>query len=487
MFLTTINISNFCRTIGANSFSNSQSLTDVIIGSGVVSVGASAFENIPSLSKVTFLGNAPDLGSNVFSGRSDDLVLSYNASNTGYGGNQWAGLPKQPVWISSSQGGVSSTSAGFKAFGFVEPAAFNNNIGGQFQISVSRSRVASGVLMLGTAQASRLGFSTTYSTSAPAGGVVSYRFRGLMDDTGGISVSIPRRGQSDLELNLEFDFSKAPNFFSLDGNSSVTDGSSTAKVTAGMIPWSSANPANAYAGNYNMAFSTDAGTQTISPGQGFAGMGVDARTGAARLAGVLGDGTRFTGASWVLGDGNATVPLWFPLYSNRGMLVGDLFLGANGSNLSANLLWTKPPDVPRSPDPDGFDDVLLTASAGSGRYVVPSLSDFNNMVLNFLGEPAADLDFDQTFTVTNGRIVLGASNPYLLQAAWNLRGGLVQGTFSQPDPIQPPGVMRPLNRIGRFQGIILSNGEIHGNFVLPNSATRPTEFYGGSVNRVEEN
>jgi hypothetical protein len=365
----------------------------------------------------------------------------------------------------------------------VEPADFNNNIGGQFQISVSRSRVATGVLVLGTEQASRLGFSTTYSASAPAGGVVSYRFRGVMDDTGAIAVSIPRRGQTPLDLDLQFDLLEAPVFFKLNGNSTLTDGLSTANVTAGMIPWSSANPANAYAGNYNMAFIANAGNQTISPGQGFAGMGVNARTGAARLTGVLGDGTRITGASWVLGDGNATVPLWFPLYSNRGMLVGDVFLGANGSNLSANLLWTKPPDVPRSPDPDGFDDVLLTASAGSGRYVVPSLSDFNNMVLNFLGEPAADLDFDQTFTVTNGRIFPGTSNPYLIQAAWNLRGGLVQGTFSQPDPIQPVGVMRPINRVGRFQAVILSTGEIYGNFVLPKSATRPTEFYGGSVQK----
>jgi hypothetical protein len=189
----------------------------------------------------------------------------------------------------------------------------------------------------------------------------------------------------------------------------------------------------------------------------------------------------------VLGDENATVPFWFPLYSNRGMLVGDVFLGANGSNLSASLLWTKPAFVPRSPDPKGFDDVILTTATGSGRYVAPNLSGFNNMVLNFLGEPAAELDFDQTFTVTNGRIVPGASNPYMLQAAWNLRGGLVQGTFSQVDSVQPSYAMRPLNRIGRFQGIILTNGEIHGNFVLPNSATRPTEFYGGSLNRVEEN
>jgi hypothetical protein len=288
-----------------------------------------------------------------------------------------------------------------------------------------------------------------------------------------------------LDLDLQFDLLEAPVFFKLNGNSTVTDGSSTANVTAGMIPWSSATPANLYAGNYNIAFSANAGNQTISPGQGFAGMGVDARTGAARLTGVLGDGTRFTGASWVLGDG--MVPFWFPLYSNRGMLLGDVDLGANGNSLSASLLWSKPADVPRSPDSDGFTDVLLTAAAGSGRYVAPSLSSFNNMVLNFLGEPAADLDFDQTFTVANGRIVPGASNPYLIQAAWNLRGGLVQGTFSQPDPIQPPGVMRPLNRVGRFQGIILTNGEIHGNFVLPNSATRPTEFYGGSLNRVEEN
>jgi hypothetical protein len=239
-----------------------------------------------------------------------------------------------------------------------------------------------------------------------------------------------------------------------------------------MIPWSRTYPAGLFAGIYNMAFDADSGGQPIAPGIGFAGLTVDALTGAARVVGVLGDGTRITGASWVLGDG--TIPLWFPLYSNKGMLIGDLDLGELGNSFGAELLWSKPPGVPRSPDPDGFTDVLLTASAGSGRYVVPSLSDFNNMVLNFLGESASGVDFDQTFTVANGRIVPALPNTNQVRAAWNLRGGSVTGTFSD------------LMRLGRFQGVILSDGtpaglKIRGNFVLPNSSTRPTEYFGGSV------
>jgi hypothetical protein len=470
-YLENVEIPASCTEIGAGAFQDSVSLATITVGSGVKKVGDLAFANISGLESITFKGNAPSLlGANVFENLSSSAKIQFNARSTGFNIAPWTSLNLVPVWMSAG----SPTSSGFRAFGYVEPADFNNNIGGQFQISVSRSRVATGVLMLGTAQASRLGFSTGYSTTAAAGGIVSYRFSGVMNDTGGLTVSIARRGQTNLELNLQFDLLDAPVFFKLRNGSVVSDGTSTAAVTAGMIPWSSAVSAQPFAGNYNMAFDADPDGQNIAPGMGFAGLAVDARTGAARLTGVLGDGTRFTGASWVLGDGS--IPVWFPLYTNKGMLVGDLLLGSGGSSLSADLLWSKPPGVPRSPDPLGFDDVILTASAGSGRFVAPSISAFSNFSLDFQGETGSGVSFSQGFTLDRSRIVPVPPNSNQVRAAWNLRGGLVQGTCTLPT-----------GQVGRFQGIILSDGKIHGNFVLPNSPTRPTVFYGGSVNRIEEN
>jgi hypothetical protein len=480
-YLENVEIPTSCTDIGEGTFQGSLSLATIVVGSGVKRIGDLAFANISSLESITFKGNAPSLsGSNVFQNLPSSSKIQFNARSTGFNVAPWTSLNLVPVWMSEG----SPTSAGFRAVGYVEPASFNNNIGGQIQLAVSRSRIVSGVLMLGSS-VSQNGLFPTATNSSPAGAMASYRFKGEMGEDGSLSVTIPRRGQSDLELNLKFDLLQAPVFFKLNADSVLTDGTlledgtpNEAPVVAAMIPWSRTLPAGPFAGTYNMAFDADSGGQPIAPGLGFAGLTVDARTGAARVVGVLGDGTRITGASWVLGDG--TIPLWFPLYNNRGMLIGDLDLGEVGNTFVAELLWTKPAGVPRSPDPDGFTDVLLTAAAGSGRYVSPAVNVFNNLILKFRGESASGVDFDQAFTVTNGRIVPKASNPYLIQAAWNLRGGLVQGTFSQPEPNSTD---RPINRVGRFQAIILSTGEIYGNFVLPNSATRPTEFYGGSVQK----
>jgi hypothetical protein len=403
----------------------------------------------------------------VFKNLSSSSKIQFNARSTGFNVAPWTSLPLLPVWMSEG----SPTSAGFRAVGYVEPASFNNNIGGQIQLAVSRSRIVSGVIVLGTS-VSQNGFFPTATNAAPAGAMASYRFRGEMGEDGSLSVTIRRRGENDLELNLKFDLLDAPVFFKLTADSVLTDGLEEAPVVAAMIPWSRTLPAGLFAGIYNMAFDADSGGQPIAPGLGFAGLTVDARTGAARVVGVLGDGTRITGASWVLGDG--TIPLWFPLYNNRGMLIGDLDLGEVGNSFSAELLWTKPPGVPRSPDPDGFKDVVLTAAEGSGRFIAPSLARFNNLSVNFLGESASGVDFTQGFTVDRSRIVPVLPNANQVRAAWNLRGGSVTGTFSD------------LMRLGRFQGVILSDGtpaglKIRGNFVLPNSSTRPTEYFGGSV------
>jgi hypothetical protein len=470
--LETVVITAACSEIGIGAFQGALSLTSVSVGNGVRRIGDLAFSSIASLDNVTFQGNAPQLlGPDVFANRSSGFRILFNARSTGFNQSPWTpGLPIQPVWLPSGPGDPPPASTGFRAVGYVDPAEFNNFIGGQIQIAVSRSRIATGVLVLGSNSTAGNGFFpafTTVSTNA-AGALITYRFRGEMDEFGNLTVSIPRRGEVDLQLNLQFELLEAPTFFKLSQNSVLTDGLEEASVSAGMIPWSRTVPAQPYAGIYNIAFDAETGGQDVAPGYGFTGLTVDGRTGAARLLGVLGDGTRFTGASWVLGDGS--IPLWFPLYTNRGMLVGEMLLGPAGSSLATDILWSKPGGVPRSPDPDGFTEVLLTASAGSGRFVAPSPQAFSSFSLNFVGEPGSGVSFSQAFKLELGRIVPAPPNANQVRAAWNLRGGLVQGTYTLP-----------AGPIGRFQGIILSDGKVRGNFVLPNSATRPDKFYGGNV------
>jgi hypothetical protein len=92
-----------------------------------------------------------------------------------------------------------------------------------------------------------------------------------------------------------------------------------------------------------------------------------------------------------------------------------------------------------------------------------------------------DVNFDATFVESKGRIrpSKAAMDTYSMKAAWNLRGGLFQGTF-MPSPTD--------KRLTRFQGIILYNNdtkklETFGNFQLPNIQPQKDEsfFQGGSV------
>jgi hypothetical protein len=216
----------------------------------------------------------------------------------------------------------------------------------------------------------------------------------------------------------------------------------------------------------------------VEPGYGFLSLTITSSTGAARIAGVLADGTRFTTASSLLGTDGQTInaknaiPLWVPLYSRLGTLSGNLEVQAflPGRPVSAALLWTKPGGVPRSPDPEGFADVPVTATAGSGLFVPPPVSEFNPLTLSF--DEGAPL-FDQDFEVVSGRIVavIPQNN---LKITWNLRSGLFQGTF-----------MESGFGLSRFQGVMLNNAstalKLRGNFQMPDAPIQPTEYIGGSV------
>jgi hypothetical protein len=162
------------------------------------------------------------------------------------------------------------------------------------------------------------------------------------------------------------------------------------------------------------------------------------------------------------------------------MLLGDLFLRReDGKSISAELLWTKPPGVPRSTNIKGFNDVLLEAEEGSGFFNAPAVSSFGNQTLTF--DDGMDVNFDATFVESNGRIrpSPAAIDENNMKASWNLRSGLFQGTF-MPSPTD--------KRLTRFQGIILYNNETKkletfGNFQLPNIQPQKDEsfFQGGSV------
>jgi hypothetical protein len=121
--------------------------------------------------------------------------------------------------------------------------------------------------------------------------------------------------------------------------------------------------------------------------------------------------------------------------------------------------------------------VSLTAIAGSGAFIAPATTNFNPITLkfsasNWSGDFASLTDFNQEFEVNRGRISPKLPINNSVTATWNIRTGLFQGMFKDSQ-----------SRLGRFQGVMLNNGglKLRGNFQLPNTATLPTYYLGGTV------
>jgi hypothetical protein len=475
-YLEGVFLGNSIQTVGDFAFYGSQNLVSVTFGTGVKALGDLAFADIPSLVTATFDGNAPQtIAANVFFGASDDFIVRYTAGKSGFDKTKepWKSLYNrgalQPIWPESPE---LSPSSGFRAIGTVAPAPFNGNIGGQISLAVSRSRAVSGTLTMG---------------ELPKGLIAVYRFTGILSQEGLMSITIPRRAKSTLTLTLQLDLQNAPGYFKFNSKSQLDDGSDAASVAAAIVPWSPVFPATLYGGQYNIALKTNvADVGEVDPGYGFLSATINPGTGAVRLAGVMADGTRATSSSMLLGldldlenpkNSSNTIPLWIPLYRNQGMLWGDLELRLEfEKSISAELLWTKPPDVPRSTNILGFNDVLLGAEKGSGIFNAPAVSSFGNQTLTF--DDGINPDITVTFRESKGRI-RPDSNTNNMKATWNLRGGLFQGTF-MPSPAD--------KRLTRFQGIILYNNETKkfetfGNFQLPNTPPDKEKsfFQGGSV------
>lgn len=351
----------------------------------------------------------------------------------------------------------------------------------------------------------RLGYATGKLTMATSAGVLrNYSFVGQFDASGLLQVSIPRSNMSPLSLTLSMDTSGAPvNFDFTDGSSQVSDGLNTAVIQTWNIPWSPTNPATPLAGKYNIGLDLDVADlgafDTVGPisrpktpqGHGYCTMSIPATTGIARIVGVLPDGAAFTTTSAVWGDANSTLPIWVPMYQFKGALQGRLEIDSSiaGNPVTADLLWTKPGNLPKLPGMLKFSDVPLTASAGSGLYSAAAFTASlppapSNFTLNFdhgiwttLNGGLAVSPFSQSFSYVGSTASVVLPNPQVVSMSLPAASGLAVGSFRNNDVFGMP-------RVARFRGIILTQGgapTFRGQFVMPNTAQNPSFYIGGSV------
>ena len=100
------------------------------------------------------------------------------------------------------------------------------------------------------------------------------------------------------------------------------------------------------------------------------------KTGATKIVGVLADGTKFTTAGALRAD--HTMPLFIPLYSKRGAMIGELELNSGGPEpdvTGTDLLWFRPnQSLSKNPPanyPSGWPTGITVDALGS-KYVKPA-------------------------------------------------------------------------------------------------------------------
>lgn len=364
----------------------------------------------------------------------------------------------------------------------------NGGLGGSISMTISRLGTATGTLIM----------------AGSGGKLVKAKFAGQFNGSGILQVSIPRKNLAPLILSLEMDITGAPaDFTFIDGNSTISDGINSAVITAWNNRWSITNLASDFAGNYNVGLETDAGDLSdaivlgpitrakVSQGNGYFSMSISATTGAARIIGVLSDGSKFSGTSVVWGDTPGTLPIWIPIYKNSGSLQGELNINqlAAGNPVTADLGWTKPSGLTKTTDTFGFVDVRLTAWAGSGLYVASDFTaslppgpgnftlDFNDGIWTPTNGGLSAPPFSQSFTVVGTSVTADLPNPKSVNISLNQVSGLVTGSFIDPDAMGA-------NRSVSFQSMILTQGGaplLRGYFVMPNTARYSAFYVGGSV------
>lgn len=163
----------------------------------------------------------------------------------------------------------------------------------------------------------------------------SFSHAGQFAADGSYSNAIARKGSSPLPVQLQLGLAGEKTLVGTLGS-----GPGTSTVLANQAVYSAANPGPL--GNRKYTFVIPGADDSTSRPGGY-GYGTVSLTsaGAATIAGVLGDGTKFTQKTFLSEE--ATLPFYVPLYSAKGSILGWLTAESNGapSDLTGTLYWTK--------------------------------------------------------------------------------------------------------------------------------------------------
>lgn len=353
-------------------------------------------------------------------------------------------------------------------------ASINGLLGGSVKFQVTATGGLTGTITLGS-KAHKVAALLDTSLAAPA-----------------VSFSLPRAGQSALQVSLRADSAAKAVY------GEITDGSTVLPFIARQ-PLS---PAGAYAGDYTLALLLDepnVGHAALPQGSSIGAFKL-APTGAATGVVVLADNTKLTFGGLLEQNGHLTV--FGVLYKGVGSLLGAFSIEApvtvgENSVTSGNLAmsefsWFKGEVVRDRTYAEGFGPLELEVVGR--KYITPASDELalgaqagpNNAKISFTEggapDPSTRLNLDtleiglKTTKITEPNpakikltVVAGVSGKFVPGTSGSFRGTL---ELTDTDTTVTPN--KPLKRPVSFQGMIVDDGESlkgYGFFLLPQMPT----------------
>jgi uncharacterized repeat protein (TIGR01451 family) len=276
----------------------------------------------------------------------------------------------------------------------------------------------------------------------------TYPVSGTLSAGGLYSNTVPRRGLTPLSVHLQLDL--------IGGNvlnGSLSDGTWLAELSANRAVYSHLNPVPQGATKYTLGIpgSLDAATQPA--GWGYGALNLDT-AGNVRFAGALADGTKVSQATSL--SAQAQWPLFAPLYSGKGLVIGWLTL-ANQTNtdVSGMVNWIKAPDTRAKLYPAGFEFTNGVEVIGSHYSGTPeiSLGASGAIILDGGGLPESETN---AVSFGAGYRITGANKSSVTLSTGT---GLFHGNVSDggPKPVSVSGALLQKQNVG--YGYFISTNE----------------------------
>ncbi|MES2597414.1 MAG: Ig-like domain-containing protein [Verrucomicrobiota bacterium] len=203
---------------------------------------------------------------------------------------------------------------------------------------------------------------------------------GKFDDNGNASVTI-KRGTGIPNLTVILAHSSAPSVDQIHGrvadgtfaNGKFTGNTFETEFTVNRVTWKLKTNEAPQNGAYTMLIPAhvDASTQKAPLGTGFGTVTVG-KDGSAKLVGSLADGSPgITASSYV--SKNGFWPVYASLYTNKGVIMGDLAFGdiEETSDVNGSLTWMRPADSKAAMFKLGFG---TTVQGIGSRFVKPAVN-----------------------------------------------------------------------------------------------------------------